>query len=55
MPALGNHIKVEIDEIEKPARAYMLAIPTSPKQIPKSQICNKKQEWHQNMICLDMV
>ena len=26
MPALGDHIKVEIDEIEKPARAYMLAM-----------------------------
>ena len=29
MPALGDHIKVEIDEIEKPARPYMLDIPTS--------------------------
>ena len=54
MPALGDHIKVEIDEFEKTARAYMLAIPTSATKSPKSQICHKNQQWHQNMICLDM-
>ena len=32
LPALGGRIKMETDEIEKPDRAYMLAIPTSAKQ-----------------------
>ena len=31
LPALGGRIKVEIDEFEKPARAYMLAITTAKK------------------------
>ena len=41
MPALGDHIKVEIDEIEKPARAYMLAIPTSAKKSQKVKSATK--------------
>ena len=35
MPTLGDQIKRETDELEKPARAYMLAIPTSTKKSPK--------------------
>ena len=37
MPAPGGRIKIEIDEIEQPARAYMLAIPTSAKKSNKSK------------------
>ena len=33
----------------------MLAIPTSNKEIQKCQIFNKRQQLHQNKICLDMV
>ena len=42
MPALRDHIKVKIDEIEKRARAYMLAIPTSAKKRPKMSSMQQK-------------
>ena len=42
MPALGGRIKVEIDEFEKPARAYMLAIPTSANKNPKMSNMQQK-------------
>ena len=35
MPVLGNHIKVEIDEVENAARTYILDIPAIEQQIPK--------------------
>jgi len=38
MPALGGRIKVEIDKFEKPARTYMLAIPTSAKKSNKYNV-----------------
>ena len=48
LPALGGRIKVEIDEFEKPARAYMLAIPTSAKKSQKGKSATKTDD-------LDMV
>ena len=41
LPALGSRLKLEIDEIEKPVRAYMLAIATSAKNPPKSNLPQK--------------
>ena len=41
LPALGDHIQIGIDEFEKPARAYMLAIPTSTKSPKKSNLLHK--------------
>ena len=41
MPVLGDHIQIEIDEIEKPARAYRLAIPTSTKKNQKVKYATK--------------
>ena len=41
MPALGGRIKVEIDEFEKPARAYMLAVTTAAKKSQKVKSATK--------------
>ena len=41
LPALGGRLKVEIDEFEKPARAYMLAITTSAKKSQKVKSATK--------------
>ena len=41
LPALGGRIKVEIDEFEKRARAYMLAITTSAKKSQKVKSATK--------------
>ena len=41
LPALGGRIKVEIDEVEKPARAYMLAIATSAEKSQKVKSATK--------------
>ena len=34
MPAPGDDMNVEIDEVRKPARAYMFDIPTAKKSPP---------------------
>jgi hypothetical protein len=41
MPALGGRIKFEIDEFEKTARAYMLAITTSATKSQKVKSASK--------------
>ena len=41
MPALGDHLKVEIDEVRQPARAYVLDIATSAKQSQKVRSATK--------------
>ena len=41
LPAPGGRVKVEIDEFEKPARAYMLAITTSAKKSQSVKFATK--------------
>jgi hypothetical protein len=41
LQALGGRINIEIDEFETPARAYMLAIPTSAKESRKVKYATK--------------
>ena len=41
MPALSDHMKIEIDESEKNAQAYMLAIPTSTNKSQKAKLSQK--------------
>ena len=42
MRVFGGSIKVETDEFEKPARTYMLAVLSSPNNIPKLFIVQQK-------------
>ena len=54
IPALGDHITIEFDDFDKPARLYALAIPTS-TTTRKNKICHKKQHWHQNFLCFNII
>ena len=63
LPALGDHTKIEIAEFEKPARAYMLAIPTSAtksqkyknvKCTTKSMMISKLDMFRRGLIHLDI-
>ena len=60
MPALGGHIKIEVDEFEKPSRVYKLANPTSSKKSPnvkstsKTAMVSKHDMLRHGSIHLDM-
>ena len=41
MPALGGRMKIEMDEFEKSARAYVLAIPASAENSQKVKSATK--------------
>ena len=61
MPALGDHITIEIDEIEKPVRAYMFAIPISAQKTfnnsnlqQKTRMTSKHDMFRYGLIHFDM-
>ena len=52
MPAPGGRINIEIDEFDEASRVY--SIPTSSKKSKQVKSATRKQQWYQNLICLDM-
>ena len=49
---LQQYNQIEIDELENPPRAYILANPTLSKK--SKNVYNKKKRWYQHLICVDM-
>ena len=55
MPALGHHMKFQIDEVTKPALSGILDFPTSAKKTSPKLHLQQKTTIASNTICSDTV
>ena len=55
MSAPGGRINVEFDEFDKKNRRVYILFLHHPRKLKMSSVCDEKQRWYHNLMCLDIV